>query len=140
MKTRTYFIIVISAVTVFSILFAMIFVVSTYSNTHSTVPENDKYCYSELIIKTTKYMGSIFDRNLVGTIVRDEIAKFGAVYDVSNRHVLVTDLGENKLRISLDGSWSLRQDRPNLVQSLTNLSIVENVVEDRGNMIVVGCQ
>jgi len=51
---------------------------------------------------------------------------------VPNRHILVTNLGENKLKISLDGSWSLRPDRPNLVQSMANLSIVENVVEDMG--------
>lgn len=140
MKNSIFFIIVGTIVIVGSSSFAIIFMMSDETHSVKDVPENDKYCYSEIIVKTSKYMGGISDRAFVELIVRDEITKLGAIYDERNRDILVTDLGENNLRISLDGSWSLKQDRPNLLDSLTSQNFIEKIVENRGKLIVVACQ
>ena len=103
------------------------------------VPENDMYCYSEIIVKSSEYKGGIFDRKLVELMVRDEISKFGAIYDDPRRNILITDLGENNLRITLDGAWSLKPNRPNLLDSLTEHNEIEKIVENKGILIVVGC-
>ena len=68
-----------------------------------------------MIVKTKEKIG----RELLKSILLDEIAKFGAVYDVPDRSILLTDIGENKTKISMDGSWRLKQDRPDSVKSRT---------------------
>ena len=100
------------------------------------VPENDKWCNTELIVKTKEKIG----RELLKSILLDEIAKFGAVYDVSDRSILLTDIGENKTKISMDGSWRLKQDRPDIVKALTELILVDDVEEYHGRLLVVSCQ
>ena len=140
MKNSTFFITVSSIVIVGSSIFSFVFMMSNDIHSVKDVPENDKYCYSEIIVRTSKYMGGISDRAFVELIVRDEISKIGSIYDDPNRDILVTDLGENNLRISLDGSWSLKQDRPNLLDSLKNQNFIEKIVDNRGKFIVVACQ
>ena len=139
MKT-SYWLAILGAIISCSVIFAVFFMTSGETHDVKAVPENDKYCYSEIIVKTSEYMGGVSDRKLVEFMVRDEISKFGSIYDYPSRYILVTDLGENNLRISLDGSWSLKQNRPNLLDALTKHNEIEKIVEDRGNLIVVGCQ
>jgi len=138
MKTRLLIIIVI--IIAGSSISALFFLNFSGNQNVKNVPENDKYCYSEIIVKTSEYKGGIVERKLVELMVRDEISKFGAIYDDPQRNILVTDLGENNLRITLDGSWSLKQNRPNLLDSLTEHNEIEKILENKGNLIVVGCQ
>ena len=64
------------------------------------VPENDKWCDTELIVKTKEKI----DQELLKLILLDEIAKFGKAYDMPDRDILLTDMGENKSKISIEGS------------------------------------
>ena len=100
------------------------------------VPENDKWCDTELIVKTKEKI----DREVLKLILLDEIAKFGTVYDMPDRDILLTDMGENKTKISMDGSWRLKQDRPDIVKALTELIFVDHVEEYHGRLLVVSCQ
>lgn len=133
MKT-SHLIVILGIIISSSIIFAILFEFQFEKN--DNVSENSKYCTTELYVKTKERM----DRKLFELIVRDEIAKFGAIYDVSDRYVLLTDMGENRIRISLDGLWSLESDRPNLIESLTDLEVVEEVEKYRGIYLVVECQ
>ena len=100
------------------------------------VPENDKWCNTELIVKTKEKI----DQELLKLILLDEIAKFGVVYDMQDRDILLTDMGKNKTKISMDGSWKLKQDRPDIVKALTELIFVDHVEEYHGRLLVVSCQ
>ncbi len=106
------------------------------SSSDNNIPENSQYCTTELYVKTKEKI----DRKFFEVIIRDEIAKFGTVYDIDDRYVLLTDMGENRTRISLDGLWSLEPDRPNLVESLTALDFVNEVEKYLGIYLVVECQ
>lgn len=138
MKNRLL-IIISTLIPVIGIIIGLSFFSMTSSD-HHNVSENDKYCTTELIVKTTTYMGDIFGRKLVEQIVREEIAKFGAIYDIPERKVIITDLGENNLQISLHGYWSLKSDKPNLVDALIRLNSIDNIVENGGKSLVVMCQ
>jgi len=133
MKT-SHILIVLGIIIISSVIFVIFYDFSFEKN--DNIPENSQYCTTELYVKTKEKM----DRKLFELIVRDEIAKFGAIYDITDRYVLLTDMGENRTRISLDGLWSLDYDRPNLIESLTDLEFVEEVEEYRGVYLAVECQ
>ena len=105
-------------------------------NKNSNVFENNPYCNTEFVVKTKEKT----DRKLFEIIVRDEIAKFGEIYDLPDRYVLLTNLGDNRIRISLDGGWTIAPDRPNLLESITNLDFVETAEKTHDVYMVLSCQ
>lgn len=100
------------------------------------VPENDNWCDTELIVKTKEKI----DQESLRLILLGEIVKFGAAYDVPDRDILLTDMGKNKTKISMNGSWMLEQGRPDIVKALAELTFVDNVEEYHGRLLVVSCQ
>lgn len=138
MKTRTS--LIMGTIGVIAAIGIFYFVVIDQSidefNKNFNVPENDPYCNTEFVVKTKEKT----DRKLFEIIVRDEIAKFGEIYDMPDRYVLLTNLGDNRIRISLDGAWTIDSDRPNLMESITDLEFVESAEKLHGVYMVLSCQ
>ena len=134
MKTSSYFTIAISIVLAVSVTIVILFVNDVSikdSHRNSRVPENDLFCGTEWTVK----MKEALDFKIFEQILREEIAKFGWAYDKSQRDIELFDLGENRVRIVIEGLWGIEPDRPNLKTSIAEIEFVDYIEEFVGGPV-----
>ena len=100
------------------------------------LPENDVYCNTQILVQTTHKV----DREVFAKTVLNEIKKLDWRFDWSDRYILITDMQNEKLRITIEGLWSPEGSGARLIESLEHLDEVELVLEDRGVRIALECQ
>ncbi|KAF6246360.1 hypothetical protein C6990_09540 [Nitrosopumilus sp. b3] len=100
------------------------------------LPENDVYCNTQILVQTTHKI----DREVFAKTVLNEIKKLDWRFDWSDRYILITDMQNEKLRISIEGLWSPESSGMRLIESLEQLDEVESVLEDRGVRLALECQ
>ena len=100
------------------------------------LPENDTYCTTHILVQTTHKV----NREVFSKIVLDEIKELDWRFDWSDRYILITDMQNEKVRITLDGLWSPEGSGARLIESLEQLNEVESVLEDRGVLLLMECQ
>lgn len=64
------------------------------------LPENDSLCMTHVVIQTPQ---KITDSEILRTIMLNEIENLDFRFDVPDRYILITNLQDNKIRISFDG-------------------------------------
>jgi hypothetical protein len=100
------------------------------------LPENDTWCATHILVQTTHKV----DREIFSKIVLDEIKKLDWRFDWSDRYILITDMQNEKVRITLEGLWSPEGGGARLIESIEQLDEVESVLEDRGVFLAIECQ
>ena len=102
MKISSYLTIAISIILAASIAFTILFVEDVGikdNHENSSIPENDLQCGTELTVK----MKDNLDLDTFENILRQEIAEFGYSYDVSQRDIILVDLGDGRVHITIEG-------------------------------------
>jgi hypothetical protein len=61
-------------------------------------------------------------------------------FDVPDRNILITNLQDNKIKISFDGVWSEEDSGKKLAESLERHEFIESVLEQDGVRLVIKCQ
>ena len=100
------------------------------------LPENDTWCTTHILVQTTHKV----DREVFSKMVLDEIKELDWKFDWSDRYILITDMQNEKVRITLEGLWSLEGGGARLIESLEQLDEVESILEDRGVLLAIECQ
>ncbi len=139
MKTSTYFTITLILVFIASVTIAILFVENAGikdNHGNSIVPENDLYCGTEWTVQ----MKEPLDFKILERILREEIVEFGSAYDIPQRDITLFDLGDNRVRIVIEGLWVVAPDRPNLRASIEQIDFVDYVEEFEGGPVYAWCQ
>lgn len=138
MKTSNFFTIVIVLVIIVTVPTVILSVENIgMKNNHgsSHIPENDLYCGTEWTVQMKESLDfKIFERFL-----REEIAEFGSSYDLSQRYIVLEDLGENRVRIEIGGLWTGEPGRPNLTASIEEIDFVDYVEDFSDLPFVAWC-
>lgn len=101
------------------------------------VPENDSMCMTHIVIQTPS---KITAKELLRTLVLNEIANLDFKFDIPDRHIMITNLQDNKIKISFDGLWSEENSGKRLVESLERHEFIESVLDQGGVRLVIECQ
>ena len=139
MKNSTFFIITISIVSIASITLAILFLddfAINASHVNPIIPENDLYCGTEWNVQLKEPVAFPYFEK----ILRNEIAEFGSVYDISQRKITLHDIGDNRVRIVIGGLWYVEPGRPNLEESIKNLEFVDYIEDFVGGPVIAWCQ
>lgn len=100
------------------------------------LPENDTWCTTHILVQITHKV----DREVFTKMVLDEIKELDWRFDWSDRYILITDMQNEKIRITIEGLWSPEGGGARLIESLEKLDEVESVLEDRGVLLAIECQ
>ncbi|WP_420545522.1 hypothetical protein [Nitrosopumilus sp.] len=100
------------------------------------LPENDRLCSTHVLVQTTHKV----DRKVFSETVLREIGLLDYRFDYDGRGILVTNMGDNKLRITIDGLWSIENAGSSLLESLENLEYVESVLKQGDILLAIECQ
>jgi hypothetical protein len=101
------------------------------------LPENDSLCLTHILVQTTQ---KITDREIFTKIILGEIEKLDSRFDVPDRYILVTNMQDNKIRISLDGLWSEENSGKRLIEALERSEFIESVLDQGGLRLAIECQ
>lgn len=101
------------------------------------VPENDSLCMTHVVIQTHS---KITAKEILRTIMLSEIENLDFRFDVPDRYILITNLQDNKIKISFDGMWSEEDNGKRLVESLEKHEFIESVLEQDGVRLIIECQ
>ena len=75
------------------------------------LPENDRLCSTHILVQTTHKI----DRKIFSETVLREIGLLDYRFDYDGRGIFVTNMGDNKLRITIDGLWSIENSGSSLL-------------------------
>jgi hypothetical protein len=101
------------------------------------VPENDSLCTTHIVIQTPQ---KITDKETLRTFMLSEIEDLDFRFDVPDRNILITNLQDNKIKISFDGVLSEEDSGKKLAESLERHEFIESVLEQDGVRLVIKCQ
>ena len=101
------------------------------------LPENDSLCLTHILVQTTQ---KITDRETFAKFILGEIENLDSRFDVPDRYILVTNMQDNKIRISLDGLWSEENSGKRLIEALERSKFIESVLDQGGVRLAIECQ
>jgi|CXWL01.1.fsa_nt_gi hypothetical protein len=104
------------------------------------IDENDLYCFTVWRVQ----LNTDVDNKTLETILRNEIAEFGPVYDIPQREIKIDNIGNNRVKITIEGSWWVDLNNPDskepdLRESISNLEVVEKTENFIGGPVEGGC-
>jgi len=101
------------------------------------LPENDSLCLTHMLVQTTQ---KITEREIFTKIILGEIKKLDSRFDIPDRYILLTNMQDNKIRISLDGLWSEENSGKRLIDALERSEFIESVLDQGGMRLAIECQ
>jgi hypothetical protein len=101
------------------------------------LPENDSLCLTHMLVQTTQ---KITEREIFTKIILGEIEKLDSRFDIPDRYILLTNMQDNKIRISLDGLWSEENSGKRLIDALERSEFIESVLDQGGMRLAIECQ
>ncbi len=101
------------------------------------MPENDSLCLTHMLVQTTQ---KITEREIFTKIILGEIEKLDSRFDIPDRYILLTNMQDNKIRISLDGLWSEENSGKRLIDALERSEFIESVLDQGGMRLAIECQ
>lgn len=93
--------------------------------------------YDAFVIQT---LHKITDKETLRTFMLSEIEDLDFRFDVPDRNILITNLQDNKIKISFDGVLSEEDSGKKLAESLERHEFIESVLEQDGVRLVIKCQ
>jgi len=135
MKTIT-----ITAIASTIILFVVSGVFILQNNNHYNehiLGQNDLACFTVWRVQ----LNSDMDHKILEQILRNKIAEFGSVYDIDQRKITLEDIGNNRVKITVEGSWWSDPDfkEPDLRKSILSIGSVEKIEDFMDGSREGGC-
>ena len=100
------------------------------------LPENDRLCITQIIIQSPQ---KITNDEILKTVMLNEIKDIDHRFDVSDRNVTITNMQNNKTKISFDGIWTEENNGKELVENLERHEFIERVLEQNDIRLVTMC-
>jgi len=136
MKTITI-IAITSAIVLSGIVSGIIFLENNYHNDEVVIGQNDLACFTIWRVQ----LNSDVDYNTLEKILRDKIAELGSLYDISQREILIENIGSNRVKITVEGAWWIGPNytSPDLRKSILSIEYVEKIEDFIGGPNEGGC-
>ena len=130
-----------SAIILSGIIFGIIILQNNYYNSQPIINENDLSCFTAWNVQ----LNSDVDYKTLEKILRNKIAAFGNAYDIDQREITIENIGNNRVKITVEGSWwpshsSSDSKEPNLRESILSVDSVKNIEDFIGGPVEAGCQ
>lgn len=102
----------------------------------ANLPENDQYCETHILVQTIPNA----DRKQLSRDILEVMGRLDSRFMYWGRDISLDVLGDDQLRISIDGVWSPDGSGARLIQAMEGLDSVGSVLDDRGRNLVTICQ
>ena len=105
-------------------------------NTHEPlVSQNDLACFTVWKVQ----LNTPIDYETLEAILRDKIAEFGSVYNIPERNITIENIGNNRVKITIEGMWGPDPEGLDIRESISNIEFVEKIEDFVGGPVEGGC-
>jgi hypothetical protein len=133
--------VITSAIILSGIIFGIIILQKNYYNNQLIINENDLSCFTAWNVQ----LNSDVDYKTLENILRNKIAEFGNAYDIDQREITIENIGNNYIKITVEGAWwpshsSSDSKERNLRESILSVDSVKNIEDFIDGPVEAGCQ
>ncbi|AJM92168.1 hypothetical protein [Nitrosopumilus piranensis] len=101
------------------------------------LPENDSLCITHIVIYVPQ---KITDKEIFRTVMLNEIKELDRRFDVPDRNIMITNMQDNKTKISFEGIWTEEGNGRVLIDNLEGYEFIESVLEQDSISLITECQ
>ncbi|MCV0413227.1 hypothetical protein [Nitrosarchaeum sp.] len=136
MKTVTIMVLT-SAIVLLGVISGVVILQNSYYSHEPIIGQNDLACFTVWRVQ----LNSDVDYKTLEKILRNKIAEFGFVYDIDQREITLENIGKNRVKITVEGTWWSDPDfkEPDLRKSILSIESVEKIEDFIGGSNEGGC-